>query len=85
MRFNRAWRLLVAAVLFLSLNFILSPRLRAAVNQNIELNSGWEFNQLTDTKEVAIPEKWRAAVVPGDVHLDLLRYKLIPLPFYRDN
>jgi beta-mannosidase len=85
MRFNRAWRLFVTAVFLLSLNFTLSPPLRAAVNQNVELNSGWEFNQLTDAKGVAIPERWRAAVVPGDVHLDLLRYKLIPPPFYRDN
>ena len=45
---------------------------------DIVLNSGWEFRQL-DSGE------WRPAQVPGDVHLDLLRNKLIPDPFYRDN
>ncbi len=45
---------------------------------DIALNSGWEFRQL-DSGE------WRPAQVPGDVHLDLLRNKLIPDPFYRDN
>ena len=29
--------------------------------------------------------QWHPAVVPGCVHLDLLRNKLIPDPFYRDN
>jgi len=34
---------------------------------------------------VAAGAQWRQAEVPGDVHLDLLRNKLIPDPFYRDN
>ena len=50
----------------------------AIQRHEVALNSGWEFRQL-DTGE------WRPAQVPGDVHLDLLRNKLIPDPFYRDN
>jgi beta-mannosidase len=52
----------------------------ASATESIPLNSGWEFRQ-TDGKDTA----WRPAVVPGCVHLDLLRSKLIPDPFYRDN
>jgi len=52
----------------------------ASATESIPLNSGWEFRQ-TDGKDTA----WRPAVVPGCVHLDLLRNKLIPDPFYRDN
>jgi len=50
--------------------------------QDISLNSGWEFRQLGAADNSA---GWLPAQVPGDVHLDLLRTKLIPDPFYRDN
>ncbi|MGA2484121.1 MAG: glycoside hydrolase family 2 protein [Candidatus Acidiferrales bacterium] len=50
--------------------------------QSILLDSGWEFRQLN---EGANSSAWRPAQVPGDVHLDLLRNKLIPDPYYRDN
>ena len=44
------------------------------------LHSNWEFRQRGgDSAE------WHPAQVPGCVHLDLLRNKLIPDPFYRDN
>ena len=63
---------------------MIAPPARAAGNQTIELNSGWKFRQVTqDTSAVAA--NWLPAQVPGDVHLDLLRNKLIPEPFYRDN
>ena len=48
--------------------------------QMTQLNSNWEFAQ-----RGADEEKWLPAQVPGDVHLDLLRNKLIPDPYYRDN
>ncbi|HWF65716.1 MAG TPA: glycoside hydrolase family 2 protein [Acidobacteriaceae bacterium] len=64
---------------------ILMPQLWGAANQSIAINTGWEFRQMTDVKGTAIQEKWLPAKVPGDVHLDLLRNKLIPPPFYRDN
>ena len=46
--------------------------------QIISLTNGWEMRQ-ADT------EKWIPAVVPGCVHSDLLRNKLIPEPYYRTN
>ena len=50
----------------------------------IPINSGWEFRQTT-TGDTANAGEWHPAVVPGDVHLDLLRNKLIPNPYYREN
>lgn len=52
--------------------------------RTIELSSGWEFRQ-SGSEADARNAAWLPAVVPGDVHLDLLRNKLIPSPFYRDN
>lgn len=49
-----------------------------------QLDSGWQFRQVTGAAGPA-QEQWFPAVVPGDVHLDLLANKLIPDPFYRDN
>jgi beta-mannosidase len=56
----------------------------ASEKQVFALDSGWEFRQMTESAG-ASPTTWRPAQVPGDVHLDLLRNKLIPDPFYRDN
>ena len=56
----------------------------AAAKQSILLNKGWEFRQVTNLQGIA-HDQWLPAKVPGDVHLDLLRNKLIPEPFYRDN
>ena len=60
--------------------------------QVMPLNSGWEFHQLVNGPTVESANsviqdasQWHPAVVPGCVHLDLLRNKLIPDPFYRDN
>lgn len=44
----------------------------------IELNKNWKFSK-------AGTNKWYPAVVPGTVHTDLLRNKLIPDPFFADN
>lgn len=49
--------------------------------QVMSLNDGWEFRQ-ADQSTAA---DWRPAQVPGDVHLDLLRNKLIPDPFFGKN
>jgi beta-mannosidase len=57
----------------------------------VPIHSGWEFRQSQKVdasgleKPVVQSAEWRPAQVPGDVHLDLLRNKLIPDPFYRDN
>jgi beta-mannosidase len=52
--------------------------------QIISLDQGWEFHQRGAPAESPMAA-WRQAQVPGDVHLDLLRYQLIPDPFFRDN
>ena len=52
-------------------------------SQKIPLESGWEFHEYNGSKpELA---EWRGATVPGLIHTDLMAYKLIPDPFYRDN
>src|SRR5260370_33906715 len=45
---------------------------------DIALLSGWQFRE-------AGKDKWYPATVPGCVHTDLLKNKLIDDPFYRDN
>ena len=60
-----------------------SPALTAAAMQTIPLQGGWEFRQ--KLPDGAAPAEWRPAQVPGDIHLDLLRAKMIPDPFFRDN
>ncbi len=53
---------------------------QAVGKQTTLLHSNWEFRQRGgDSAE------WHPGQVPGCVHLDLLRNKLIPDPFYRDN
>lgn len=49
-----------------------------AQQHTITLNTGWKFSMEGSGK-------WYAATVPGTVHTDLLRHKLIPDPYYRDN
>jgi beta-mannosidase len=48
----------------------------AAQEVVVPQNDGWMFRQLGT-------QEWRSAEVPGEVHLDLLRHRLIPDP-YRD-
>ena len=54
----------------------------AVQKQQVSLDGNWEFRQADKS---AVDSSWRAAQVPGDVHLDLLRQKLIPDPFYQQN
>jgi beta-mannosidase len=66
--------------------FILSMTASVAFAQrtSLSLNDNWEFRQrleLPSEQETA----WHPAQVPGVVHTDLLRNKLIPDPFYRSN
>jgi beta-mannosidase len=49
-----------------------------AQNIYIDLNKNWKFSK-------GGTNKWYPAVVPGTVHTDLLRNKLIPDPFFADN
>ncbi len=48
------------------------------------LDEGWEFHQQTDETGKGSRE-WLPATILGEVHLDLLANKKIPVPFYRDN
>jgi beta-mannosidase len=85
-------RLSLSALVAFLLSLVTLAPAAAIQKQTVPLNSGWEFRQLiagptvesanADTKDAS---KWHPAVVPGCVHLDLLRNKLIPDPFYRDN
>jgi beta-mannosidase len=52
--------------------------LSTANGQSILLEKGWKFRQQGQTK-------WYPAEVPGTVHTDLLRNRLIPDPYYRNN
>jgi beta-mannosidase len=55
----------------------------------LSIDSGWQFRQSPEDKASGNGKtplsEWHAATVPGDVHLDLLRNKLIEDPFYRKN
>ncbi len=55
-----------------------------AERKSLSLNDGWEFRQRME-QGGATQSMWHAAEVPGVVHTDLLRNKLIPDPFYRSN
>ena len=50
----------------------------SAQKNTINLNSNWYFRQ-------ADQEKVYAAEIPGTIHTDLLRQKLIPDPFFGEN
>jgi len=52
--------------------------LQANTVETISLPSAWQMRETTS-------EKWIPAVVPGCVHSDLLRSKLIDEPYYRTN
>jgi beta-mannosidase len=51
---------------------------------SLSLNNGWEFRQRRGGAD-AVQGQWHPATVPGLVHTDLLRNKLIPDPFFRSN
>ena len=82
-------RTLLSAIILCLVSFAPAANLQKQV---VPLNSGWEFRQVPAATSSPAPAsatndatQWRPAVVPGSVHLDLLRNKLIPDPFYRDN
>jgi len=51
---------------------------------NTPIHDGWKFRAVSDKQHAGV-EDWHPAKVPGVVQTDLLRNKLIPDPFYRDN
>ena len=68
----------------LFLLFLLFTALHADANSAQPLKSTWEFRAVSKTANPEVSQ-WHAAQVPGVVHTDLLRNKLIPDPFYQDN
>ncbi|MGB7196784.1 MAG: sugar-binding domain-containing protein, partial [Acidobacteriaceae bacterium] len=84
MKVSRALRPALFAVMMFIFAGVSVPFSWAAANQSILLRQGWEFRQATNLQGIA-HDHWLPATVPGDVQLDLLRNKLIPEPFYRDN
>jgi beta-mannosidase len=73
-----SWEVLaIFAVLFVVPAFAAPPT-------SVPLHSGWQFRAVNDSGHPGV-EQWHAAEVPGLVQMDLLRNKLIPDPFYRDN
>src|SRR5712692_3718691 len=57
--------------------------------KTIDLNGTWWFKAIDTYKNLPSEKKnlsrWMQALVPGTVHLDLLRNKKIPDPFIRMN
>src|SRR5689334_4885379 len=54
------------------------PRSQGEAKIRVSMESGWRFREVGK-------DAWHAASVPGCVHTDLLKNKLIEDPFYRDN
>ena len=79
---NRYRRALSVFAVFVSSALLAQAQVTA--KQVVPLSSGWEFRQQLPASATT-QSQWRPAQVPGDVHLDLLRNKLIPEPFYRDD
>ncbi len=77
-RRSRRWGILSAFVL---ISFVSAV---TASPTAVLLNSDWRFRAINDSGHPGV-EQWHAAEVPGLVQTDLLRNKLIPDPFYRDN
>jgi beta-mannosidase len=73
-------RRLLTILVFVLCSTVAAWAQMTAQRRDISLDSGWELRQLGATDNSA---EWRPAQVPGDAHLDLLRNKLIPDPFYR--
>jgi beta-mannosidase len=66
------------------LGFMVVPSVFATQPTSVSLNTGWQFRALPNSGHPDV-EQWHPAEVPGVTHLDLLRNKLIPDPFYRTN
>jgi beta-mannosidase len=72
------------AVILIIVCLVSLVQVARAQRKSISLNDGWEFRQRMEAPG-AIEAKWYPAEVPGVVHTDLLRNKLIPDPFFRSN
>jgi len=67
-----------------AIGLVFLAEVAGAQRKSISLNDGWEFRQrLSDS--TSAQAAWHPAQVPGVVHTDLLRNKLISDPYYRSN
>lgn len=64
-------------LLFLAI-FVLNSFVMQSTTQEIQLHTNWQFAENGS-------KKWLPAEVPGTVHSDLLRHKLLPDPFFGTN
>lgn len=86
-------RALCSLVVLMTASTLTCAAAEARRLERIPINSAWTLRQLQDdgmaeSRSQTPPredDKWIPAVVPGDVHLDLLRNGKISDPFYRDN
>ena len=83
-KMDSRWLFLLAALFFWGMadrlpgNGEFGAQSGAASRNELFLDGPWEFRQAGRTE-------WFSGVVPGCVHLDLIRLELIPDPFDRDN
>lgn len=69
--------LVLLSIFILFFLYLPTPIFSQDMNK-IDLGGNWQFRR-------AGTSKWMDAIVPGEVHLDLLRNKIISDPFFRDN
>lgn len=77
---NFILRMFLTSILFFLLLYPFQPseKQQTIPTEKILLNKGWFFSQQSK-------DDWRIAEVPGVVHTDLLRNKMIPDPWYGTN
>src|SRR5580658_9825967 len=76
--------------IFVFILSLLATPLAAAESSSRTLGADWQFRAIGDVVGIASADQpdvkqWHPAEVPGVVHTDLLRNRLIPDPFDRDN
>ncbi len=75
--------MLRSALLLLLCSLPLVSQSNRSAHARTEVVDGWQFRQGAGSGGPS--SEWLPAKVPGSVHLDLLRNKRIPDPFFRDN
>src|SRR5258707_9726247 len=78
MRTIATWLMSVLLLLMTAVHCHSQSKPNSTPKTSITLLSGWQFRQTGK-------DTWYPATVPGCVHSDLLKNKLIDDPFYRDN
>jgi beta-mannosidase len=86
MRESIAWKTACCAVIVVAGSIgsgMAYGQVKSAQDAVLTLDHGWQFRQVTAGQ--GSDSGWLPAIVPGDVHLDLLANKKIADPFFRDN